>query len=136
MHILILNKWQGLLYLGFWSIVISYQQKFLFGTTSEDVNFLWNFQIRRKVRMFIILNLIENLWNLVSCSQRPQNNTGSDNVHYFWKLIKAVGFLLLCDCCILDASMFQKKVQRTNSHWISSSGYMVYDVMFQWLCQQ
>lgn len=60
--------------------------------------------------MFIIMNLIENLRYLVCHSQHPQNNTGGDNVCYIWKLIKTVGFLLFCDCCVLDASMFQPKI--------------------------
>lgn len=57
--------------------------------------------------MFIIMNLTENLRYLVCHSQHPQNSTGGDNVCYIWKLIKTVGFLLFCDCCVLDASMFQ-----------------------------
>lgn len=50
----------------------------LFGTALEDLNFLWNFQVRREISMFPILSLIENTWYLISHPQYAQNYTRSD----------------------------------------------------------
>lgn len=78
------------------------------GTTLEDVNFIWKFQVRREVRKFIILNLIDNLWYLAPIIPKTIQEVIMCVIFGSW--YKTSGFLLLHDCCILDACMFQQKV--------------------------